>query len=102
MKCQYAAPGTYGHECGSPATNVLITVMPEDTKVRLRCMGATDAIPADGLSRAGRCEVHRNVREFTNGRFVRTEAIPTGRPDDCDSHSCADCDPYGCVFQEAI
>ena len=73
MKCQYAFPGTYGHECGQSATNALITVMPEETKTALRCMGAT--IPADGLSRAGRCEAHRNVRESGNGSFVRTEAI---------------------------
>ena len=73
MKCQYAAPGTYGHECGDTATNVLVTFMSEDTKMNLRCMGAT--IPADGLSRAGRCEAHRNVRESGNGRVVRTEAI---------------------------
>ncbi len=73
MKCQYAAPGTYGHECGDTATSVLITVMPEDTKTALRCMGAT--VPPDGLSRSGRCEVHRNVRESGDGSFVRTETI---------------------------
>ena len=61
IKCQYAAPGTYGHECGSPATHLLITVMDSETKAALRCMGAT--VSADGLSRAGRCEAHRNVRE---------------------------------------
>lgn len=73
MKCQYAFPGTYSHECGSDATSAIVTVMPEDTKMHLRCMGAT--IPADGLSRAGRCDVHRNAREFGNGSFVRTESM---------------------------
>jgi hypothetical protein len=61
MKCQYAAPGTYGHECGEHATSVLVTVMSESTKMALRCMGAV--VPTDGLSRAGRCEDHRNMRE---------------------------------------
>ena len=61
-KCQYAFPGPYGHECGDPATHLIVTVMNAETKTALRCMGAT--VPADGLSRAGRCEAHRNVREF--------------------------------------
>jgi hypothetical protein len=73
IKCQYAALGTYGHECGSPATHVLITVMDSETKAALRCMGAT--VPADGLSRAGRCEAHWNVREFGDGAFVRNELL---------------------------
>ena len=75
MKCQYAAAGTFGHECGKPATNVLVTVMREETKDHLRGMGAGADIPADGLSRAGRCDRHRGVREHTNGRFVRTEEL---------------------------
>ncbi len=76
-KCQYAFPGTYGHECGTEATHFLVSVMPEDTKVHLRCMGAK--IPEDGLSRAGRCERHRNVREFGDGSFVRNEEVANAR-----------------------
>ncbi len=72
--CQYAAPGTYGHECGDAATSILVTVMLEDTKMRLRCMGVT--VPADGLSRAGRCDAHRDVRESGNGSLVRTKELP--------------------------
>ena len=71
-KCQYAPPGTYGHECGAPATHLIVTVMHAETKVALQCLGA--AVPADGLSRAGRCEAHRNMREFGDGVFVRNEA----------------------------
>lgn len=71
--CQYAAAGSYGHECGAPATHVLVTVMPESTKVALRCLGVTPAV--DGLSRADRCNYHRNVREFGDGQFVRNEAL---------------------------
>ena len=66
--CQYAAPGTYGHECGAPATHTLITVMPADVKMALSCMGVKP--PADGLSRAGRCEVHRGLREPGDGKSV--------------------------------
>lgn len=74
MKCQYAFPGTYGHECGAPATSVRVTVMPEDTRVALLCMGATP--DADGLSRAGRCATHRDVRDGNGeGRFVRSEEV---------------------------
>jgi len=72
-KCQFAAPGTYGHECGDPATNVLITTRTESTRQALLGLGV---IPSpDGLSRANRCEAHRNIREFGNGPFVRTEEI---------------------------
>jgi hypothetical protein len=60
-------------QCGAPATHLLISIMPEDVKTALRCMGATPA--ADGLSRAGRCETHRNVREFGDGKFVRNEPL---------------------------
>ncbi len=70
-KCQYAPPGTYGHECDATATHVIVTVMSQDTKTALHCMGAK--VPSDGLSRAGRCETHRNVREFGDGAFVRNE-----------------------------
>ena len=73
-KCQFAYPGTYGHECGAPATHVLVSVMQGDTKVALLCMGAK--VPEDGLSRAGRCETHRNRQEFGDGRFVRNEEAP--------------------------
>jgi hypothetical protein len=37
-------------QCGAPATHLLISIMPEDVKTALRCMGATPA--ADGLSYA--------------------------------------------------
>ena len=70
-QCQYAFPGTYGHECGAPATHVIVTIMLAETKTALSCMGV--APPADGLSRAGRCETHRNIREFGDGTFVRNE-----------------------------
>lgn len=73
MKCQYAFPGTYGHECGAAATSVLVTVRPEDVRVALVCMGAHPS--ADGLSRAGRCDTHRDVRESGDGRFVCTEGV---------------------------
>ncbi len=79
MTCRYAFPGTYGHECGAPATSVLVTVMPESTKTALRCMGAK--VPADGLSRAERCEIHRDRREYGDGQYVRTEGIKGARND---------------------
>jgi len=71
LKCQFAYPGTYGHECGSPATHLMVTIMSEDTKTALRCMGTTPS--PDGLSRSGRCELHRGMREFGSGELVRTE-----------------------------
>lgn len=72
-KCQYAFPGTYGHECGALATHMLVSVRPESTRIALCCMGLTPS--ADGLSRAGRCETHRNVREYGDGVFVRNEGL---------------------------
>lgn len=72
-KCQFAYSGTYGHECGAPATHLLVTVRPDSTRQALLCMGAKPS--ADGLSRAGRCEQHRNVREFGDGAFVRNEGL---------------------------
>ncbi len=73
MNCRYAFPGTYGHECGALATSVLVTVMPESTKTTLYCLGVQP--PADGLSRAERCEIHRDRREYGDGQYVRTEGI---------------------------
>lgn len=73
MKCQYAAPGTYGHECGQPATHVQVTRRTEETRQALLGLGITPS--ADGLSRAGRCERHRNVREWGTGTFVRNEPL---------------------------
>ncbi len=70
-RCQFAYPGTYGHECGDTPTHVIVTVMSQETKTALHCMGAT--VPPDGLSRAGRCEKHRNMREHGDGAFVRNE-----------------------------
>ena len=75
--CQYAAPGTYGHECGAAATHVRVTVMTESTRTALYCLGV--AAPADGLSRAGRCETHRNRAEFGDGKFVRNEEFVNAR-----------------------
>lgn len=72
-RCQYAYPGTYGHECGDSATHLIVTVMGADTKTALHCMGAK--VPADGLSSAGRCEAHRDLREFQDGPFVRNEGL---------------------------
>ncbi len=73
-KCRYAFPGTWGCECGAPATNVLVTEMSQATKTELLCMGGK--VPDDGMSRAGRCDAHRNIRESADGAFVRTERIP--------------------------
>jgi hypothetical protein len=72
-KCQFAYPGTFGHECGDAATHVIVTVMSQETITALLCMGATPS--PDGLSRAGRCETHRNMREFGDGAFVRNEEV---------------------------
>lgn len=69
--CQYAAPGTYGHECGASATSIVVTVMSESTKQALRNLGAT--VPSDGLSRARRCADHRGITEMGEGPAVRTE-----------------------------
>lgn len=77
-KCQYAAPGTYGHECGDTATHLIVTVMDSETKTALSCLGVKP--PADGLSRAGRCDAHRNVREFRDGAFVRNENFESAIP----------------------
>lgn len=71
--CQFAAAGTYGHECGKPATHVQVSVMTQSTKNCFAGLGV--AVPADGLSRVGRCEAHRNVREFGSGAFVRNEEV---------------------------
>lgn len=71
--CQYAAPGTYGHECGRPADSVVVVVMRESTKQALRNMGAT--VPADGLSRARRCPDHRGITEMGDGPALRTESL---------------------------
>lgn len=71
-RCQYAFPGTCGHECGDPATSVLVTVRPEDVRQALLGLGVIPS--SDGLSRAGRCNKHRDVREYGDGRFVRSEA----------------------------
>lgn len=73
MKCSYAPPGTYGHECGAPATHVRVTLRTESTRQCLFGLGITPS--ADGLSRSGRCEKHRNVREFGTGSFVRNEEV---------------------------
>lgn len=86
MKCHYAFPGTYGHECGAPATNVLIYKMSADTKMNLQCMGCTvenGRLPADGLSRANRCETHRGVQESGSGSVLQTVNIcdACGRPE---------------------
>lgn len=73
MKCAYAAPGTYGHECGAPATNILVTVRPESTR---QCLLGLGMVPsADGLSRSFRCERHRGVREMGDGKTIRTEEV---------------------------
>lgn len=72
MKCRYAAPGTYGHECGAPAETVMTMRMSEETKMHLRCVGAK--IPEDGLSRAERCKAHKGVREFGDD-VVREEKL---------------------------
>lgn len=72
-KCRFAFPGTYGHECGAPATHLLVHVMLESTKDALRGLGVVP--PADGLSHVGRCETHRNVLESGDGVFVRNEPL---------------------------
>lgn len=69
--CQFAYPDTYGHECGAPATHVLVHKRLESTRQALLGMGIVPS--ADGLSRVGRCEQHRNVVEFGDGAFVRNE-----------------------------
>ncbi len=69
--CQYAFPGTYGHECGAPATSVLVTKRTAEVTTALRCMGVKPS--EDGLSRAGRCDKHRAVREPGDGAYVSTE-----------------------------
>ena len=73
QRCQYAAPGTYGHECGDLATNVLITQRTIEAAEALRCMGVAPS--ADGLCRSRRCEAHRGMREISDGRAVRTEEL---------------------------
>ncbi len=73
MKCRYAFPGCYNHECGAPATSVLISVMTESTRQALSGLGVMP--PPDGLARAERCDTHRGVQEYGDGAIVRTESL---------------------------
>ena len=72
-KCNFAAAGTYGHECGASASFVRVTVMGEETKTALHCMGAK--VPADGLSRGNRCTTHKNAAELGEGKLIRLEVM---------------------------
>jgi hypothetical protein len=72
-RCQYAYPDTYGHECGAPATHVMVHEQLESTRQALLNLGVTP--PVDGLSRVGRCERHRGVVEFGDGAFIRNDEI---------------------------
>ena len=72
-KCQFAAAGTFGHECGAVASFVRVTVMHEETKTALRCMGAK--VPADGLARANRCTDHKNSSEFGEGKLISLDNL---------------------------
>lgn len=56
-----------------PATHVQVSVMTESTKQVLAGLGVKS--PADGLSRVGRCEAHRDAREFGSGMFVCNEEL---------------------------
>ena len=67
-KCSFSYPGTFGHECGRPASYVRITVMPKGAKEALQCMGAS--VPEDGLFRSFRCSDHKGLSEFGDGDFV--------------------------------
>ena len=71
--CSFAPAGTYGHECGEPATSVLVTKRAADVDIALRCLGVTPS--TDGLSRSPRCESHRGIREWNSGPVVRTEQM---------------------------
>lgn len=74
-RCQYAFPGTYGHECGAPATSILVHKRLESSRQALLGLGVDPAELADGLSRVGRCDKHRGIVEFGDGAFVRTEPL---------------------------
>jgi hypothetical protein len=74
-RCQFAYPGTYGHECGAPATHTMVHKRLEETRQALLSLGVSAAELADGLSRVGRCEAHRGVVEHGDGAFVRNEQL---------------------------
>lgn len=51
IKCTFSAPGTYGHECGRPATHTAVREL--RLTANLRAMGARGS--KDGMSYAPRC-----------------------------------------------
>jgi len=57
--CTYAPPGTYGHECGKPAT--VVAVKTSDTE--------------SGIYYAGRCKDHAHAPGHDNAGIIRLEPI---------------------------
>lgn len=64
MKCGYAAPGTYGHECGRPAV--------------IAAVKASDLMPGLDEFVSGRCGECRNAKGRDNWG-VRFEPLEPGR-----------------------
>ena len=60
MKCSFAFPGTYGHECGAPA----VTVFVKATKCT-----------HNGEYYAGRCQSCANIKGGENADVLRVESI---------------------------
>ncbi len=67
-KCSFAFPGTYGHECGQPATSVAVFVS----------RPSTNSIPAtmtkSGLFYSGRCPECAKLKGGENSGMLRLEA----------------------------
>jgi hypothetical protein len=57
-RCSFAYPGTYGHECGAPATQVFV-FKAENTR--------------DGLFFTGRCEQCAKIPDGENSGVIRKE-----------------------------
>ncbi len=69
MKCSFAFPGTYGHECGQPAVKVAVFVSKP----------SENSIPAymtrSGLFYTGRCEACLKLKGGENTGMLRLEPV---------------------------
>lgn len=60
LKCGFAWPGTYGHECGADATQIAVS---------------TSNLTHSGLFYSGRCDVHAKAKGPDNSKVIRLEPI---------------------------
>lgn len=63
--CSFAHEGTYGHECGKPATLVAV----------IQCEPGSYGMTKTGVYFGGRCADHAHTKGRDNARCIRVEPL---------------------------